>query len=225
VSDQQTTIGKRLGNRTAIILAGAIGFAAGGVGLVAATAATRSDDAPATSADVSVTAETTATSDSASPSSTPASVTVLTVDPSVTVITVDDSASSSSTPDSIDDSASSSSTPNSIDDSDDDSDDDSSSSVPSNSTPSSGSTGSSSPSQPLPAPFTKTYSSNGGSITVSWSGTAFTLVSVDAAAGFEAEIKDARADRVRVEFDNGDDDYRIDVRISDDDNSLRVSIG
>ena len=34
-----------------------------------------------------------------------------------------------------------------------------------------------------------------------------------------------RADRVRVEFDNGDDDYRIEVRISDDDNSVRVDIG
>lgn len=208
MSEQHTTLGKRFGSRTAIILAGAIGFAAGGVGLVAATAGTGPDDNPTTSAAVSVTAQTTATSDLASQSSTPTSVddsvTVLTIDPSVTAVTIDDSDSS---------------TPGTIDDSGDESNDDSSSSLPSNSTP-----GTSSPSQPLPASFTKTYTSGGGSITVSWNGSAFSLVSVAAAPGFEAEIEDARGDRVRVDFDNGDDDHRIEVRISDDDNSVRVRI-
>jgi len=76
---------------------------------------------------------------------------------------------------------------------------------------------------PLPDPFTETYSSAGGSITVSWTGTKFVIDSIDAAPGYTAEIKDQRWDRVRVEFE-GDDDSRIEVRISDDDNSVRVDI-
>lgn len=116
---------------------------------------------------------------------------------------VDDTVNS--TPNSVDDTVSS--TPNSVDD-------DSNSSVPDNSTPG----------QPLPAPFTETYTSAGGSITVTWSGTAFTLDSVNAATGFEAEIHDQRSDRVRVDFESNDGDSRIEVRISDDDNSLRVRI-
>ena len=76
----------------------------------------------------------------------------------------------------------------------------------------------------MPAPFTETYTSAGGSITVSWSGTAFTLGSVTAAEGYSAEVKDSRWDRVRVEFKGDDGDSRIEVRISDDDGSLRVRI-
>ncbi|MCE9621182.1 MAG: hypothetical protein K8R99_02435 [Actinomycetia bacterium] len=110
-----------------------------------------------------------------------------------------------STPDSVDDTVNS--TPNSVDD-------DSNSSVPDNSTPG----------QPLPAPFTETYTSAGGSITVTWNGTAFTLDSVNAATGFTAEIHDQRSDRIRVDFEGNDGDARIEVRISDDDNSLRVRI-
>ncbi len=77
---------------------------------------------------------------------------------------------------------------------------------------------------PLPDPFTKTYVSAGGSITVTWTGTAFVLDSVSASAGFNAEIEDQRWDRIRVRF-RGEGDSRIEVRISDDDNSLRVKIG
>jgi hypothetical protein len=33
--------------------------------------------------------------------------------------------------------------------------------------------------------------------------------------GFQAEIKDDDSDRVRIEFENNDDDWRIEVRISD----------
>ncbi|MDO8362465.1 MAG: hypothetical protein Q7V88_06175 [Actinomycetota bacterium] len=81
----------------------------------------------------------------------------------------------------------------------------------------------STPGRPLPAPFTKTYSSAGGSITVTWDGNSFHLDSVDPADGFQADIHDNEADRIRVDFE-GDDDARIEVRISDDDNSVRVRI-
>lgn len=74
-----------------------------------------------------------------------------------------------------------------------------------------------------PAQFTKTYDSAGGSITVTWSGTAFSLDAVNAAAGHDVEIKDQRWDRIRVEF-RGDTDSRIEVRLSDDDNTIRVRI-
>jgi hypothetical protein len=74
----------------------------------------------------------------------------------------------------------------------------------------------------LPDPFTATYSSSGGSINVTWSGTAFTLNSVSPAPGFGASIEDQAWDRVRVDFEGADVDARIDVRIND--GSLRVRI-
>ena len=77
---------------------------------------------------------------------------------------------------------------------------------------------------PLPAPFSRTYESAGGSVSVTWTGTAFVLESTSAADGFVAEIHDQSWDRVRVDFEGEDGDHRIEVRISDDDNSLRVSI-
>ncbi len=76
----------------------------------------------------------------------------------------------------------------------------------------------------LPDPFTKSYESAGGSITVTWTGTAFVLDSVSASAGFSAEIEDQRWDRIRVRF-HGQADTRIEVRISDDNNQVRVKIG
>ncbi len=215
------TLRQRLGNRTIVIAAGVIGFALGGVSLVAANQSDDSaDDNPSSSIDIS--ASTPTPSNSIDDSSS----TVVTVDtpatlvtapdsssPAVTVITVDDSVddsvddnTSSSTPNTVDDNTSSS-TPNTVDDN-------TSTSGP----------GSSVPTQNLPAPFTRTYSSTGGSITISWSGSAFTLVSVAAADGFTAEVEDARWDRVRVDFEGNDDDARIEVRISDDDGSLRVRI-
>lgn len=76
----------------------------------------------------------------------------------------------------------------------------------------------------LPAPFTQTYHSAGGSITVSWDGAMFSVDAIDAADGFTAEIKDLSSLRVRVEFKGHGEDSRIEVRISDDDNSVRVTI-
>ena len=64
-------------------------------------------------------------------------------------------------------------------------------------------------------PFTRTYDSLGGSITVSWSGTSLALGSIEAAAGFTAEIEHEEPLRVRVRFRSDDADSRIEVRISD----------
>jgi hypothetical protein len=74
----------------------------------------------------------------------------------------------------------------------------------------------------LPAPFTTSYSSAGGSINVTWNGAAFTLDSVSPATGFHAEIEDQAWDRVRVDFEGDDVDARIEVRIND--GQLRVRI-
>lgn len=68
------------------------------------------------------------------------------------------------------------------------------------------------PPNPSDPPFTRQYDSLGGSITVNWNGTALSLLSVSPAAGFSAEIKDQSATRIRVDFDDGDDDSRIEVR-------------
>ncbi|NNE11338.1 MAG: hypothetical protein HKN41_03745 [Ilumatobacter sp.] len=66
------------------------------------------------------------------------------------------------------------------------------------------------------------YSSAGGTITVSWSGTALRLEAVSPASGFRAEIEDQAWDRIRVDFEGDDDDARIDVRFDDGDIRVRV---
>jgi hypothetical protein len=73
----------------------------------------------------------------------------------------------------------------------------------------------------LPAPFTQTYSSSGGSISVTWTGSSFSLGAVSPAAGYSAEIEDQAWDRIRVDFE-GPDDHRVEVRI--DDGQLRVRV-
>lgn len=87
---------------------------------------------------------------------------------------------------------------------------------PSTSTP--GTPDSSAPtSDSLPglAPFTDTYRSLGGSITVTWSGSAFVLQAVSPEVGFVAEVEDATATRVLVRFEGVDADSRIEVRVAD----------
>jgi hypothetical protein len=61
-------------------------------------------------------------------------------------------------------------------------------------------------------PFTNTYETPGGMLTATWNGVSLTLNTVAPAPGFEAEIKDNDPDRLRVEFDNGSADYRIEIR-------------
>lgn len=65
------------------------------------------------------------------------------------------------------------------------------------------------------APFTKTYESAGGAITVNWNGSALSLVSTTPAAGFDPEIENDEPRRIRVRFRSDDSDWRIEVRISD----------
>lgn len=188
--------------RTLIITATAIGVTIGAAGLAGAAQSVLSSNS--FSSDVALEAEvTTPTSDDQATDDTTAGST-----DDTTAGSTDDS-TEDSTENSTDDSTDNT-TGNSTDDSVD-SDDDSSGPSSSN------------PGLPLPAPFTKTYVSGGGSITVTWTGTAFVLGSVDASAGYTAEIEDQRWDRIRVDFE-GANDSRIEVRISDDDNSVRVRI-
>ena len=74
----------------------------------------------------------------------------------------------------------------------------------------------------LPAAFTDTYASAGGSVTVTSTGTDVVLGSVSAAPGFAARIHDQAWDRIRVEFDGGDVDSRIEVRLNDGRIRVRV---
>ncbi len=72
-----------------------------------------------------------------------------------------------------------------------------------------------------PAPFTKTYDSSGGSITVSWNGSSLSLDSVNPAAGYTAEIEDNAATRIRVRF-RGPGDSRIEVRFENGQVTSRI---
>lgn len=64
-------------------------------------------------------------------------------------------------------------------------------------------------------PFTDTYDSVGGSITVSWTGATFALQAVSPAPGFVADVEDSSATRIRVRFEGPDADSRIEVHIAD----------
>jgi hypothetical protein len=72
-----------------------------------------------------------------------------------------------------------------------------------------------------PAPFTKTYDSSGGSITVSWNGSSLSLDSVNPGAGYTGEIEDNAAARIRVRF-RGPGDSRIEVRFENGQVTSRI---
>ena len=76
---------------------------------------------------------------------------------------------------------------------------------------------------PGDTPFTRQYSSAGGSITIRWDGSALSLQAVDPVAGFDAEIEDQSASRIRVRFRSDDEDSRVDVRARDGKVSVDVS--
>ena len=87
------------------------------------------------------------------------------------------------------------------------------------------STSTSSTSVPPPAAFTQSFSSAGGSITVTWNGSFLSLDAINPVAGFAAEIHDNDGTRVRVEFEpsgDGGDDARIEVRVEDGRFEVRV---
>ena len=142
--------------------------------------------------------------DRPTPSAVSVPATNTSVDDNVTTTNSIDDTTDSST--SVEDTADDHATTNSIDDHGDDNS--SSSSTP----------------RSLPEPFTTTSTSAGGSITVSWTGTALTLDSVDPADGSSPEIKDQQWDRVRVEF-KGSTESRIEVRLNDEHGTLSVRIG
>jgi hypothetical protein len=216
-------IRSRFGSRTAVAIAGSVGFALGAGGWVAASHG-GDDPSPATTSSTGVESTIVPTS---GPSTSGVETTVVTtIDPIVTSTVVASTVVASTVvPTSVDVSVSTSvvdastTIPNTtIDDDDDDDDADADADDDDVSTTSSSpanTAASSSTSVPAPAPFTKTYQSAGGSITVTWNGVALSLDAVSPSAGFEAEIDDQASDRVRVEFDNGDADWRIEVRFND----------
>ena len=64
-------------------------------------------------------------------------------------------------------------------------------------------------------PFTETYSSTGGSITVRWDGTALSLQSTDTGSRVRPRGGGRPADRIRVRFRGDDGDFRIEIRVED----------
>jgi hypothetical protein len=62
------------------------------------------------------------------------------------------------------------------------------------------------------APFTETYPSSGGSITVTWNGSSLSLTAATPAPGHVAEVEDSGNTRVRVRF-SGPEESRIEVRV------------
>ena len=186
----------RIGRRSVIIGAAALGFSIGGYTLASAAQSAFFDDNPSQSDLAEVAATDVTTGDTES-----------TIVDDSTLTTIDDSTSSTIDDNGGDDNGSSTSVDDSGNDSDDDDDSTSTTAGSSN---------------PLPAPFTETYNVAGGSITVTWDGAKFHLDAVNAAEGHTPEVE-TRNDRIKVRF-RGDDDSRIEVRISDDDNSLRVKL-
>jgi len=68
----------------------------------------------------------------------------------------------------------------------------------------------------------KTVSSAGGTVTVTYSNGNVFLTGATPALGFSMEIEDAGPDKVRVDFDSGDDE--ISVRIEWKDGRLDIEI-
>ena len=69
------------------------------------------------------------------------------------------------------------------------------------------------PDVPPLQPFTKTYDSAYGSITVNWNGSALSLLTVSPIAGATAEIQDQETLKIRVLFVGGDES-RIEIRVN-----------
>jgi hypothetical protein len=154
-----------------------------------------SDDSTPDSTDDSVDSTTPDSVDDDTSSSTPTSI-----DDDTTPDTTEDSSTPDSTPDTTEDSSTpdtteDSSTPDSIDDDDQ---------VP-----------------PI-APFSKTYTTNGGSVTVTFDGSSLSLSGVTPAPGFVIERQEARGDRVRVRFES--DDNRSEIEVGFHDGELREEV-
>jgi hypothetical protein len=72
-----------------------------------------------------------------------------------------------------------------------------------------------------PAPSTETHDSSGGSITVTWNGSALSLDAVNPADGHTAEIEDNTPTRIRVRF-RGPAESRIEVRVENGEVTERI---
>lgn len=201
-------ISRLLGNRAAVLAAASVGFLIGATGLAAAQQGA-DDPAPVTTlAAAGTTVVTTDTSVDDSTSTTTGETTNL---PAITVdVAVPDPADDRSTSAAVTGDGGSTSVPTVTSTTIDDNDSVTSTSVQ----------------RALPAAFTETYRSSAGSISVSWSGTAFSISSINPAAGFVAEIEDNSWDNVRVDFEPDDDDLddvRIEVRLHDGTIRVRIS--
>ncbi len=230
------SIRHRLGSRTAVVVAGAVGFAIGATGFVAAqdgqpepvgADATLAVDGTVAATVPEATADTTPDSTLLSPTTIDITIPTLptesTIDhdtsstaPDVTIDDTTDDTIDDTAPDTTADDSTSSTAPDTTIDDNDENDDDTTSSTAPDTT-----VDDTTPARTSPAPFSETYASAGGSISVSWSGTAFSLDSISPAGGFVAEIEDNAWDRIRVDFE-GDDDFRIEVRLND--GAIRVRI-
>jgi hypothetical protein len=153
-----------------------------------------SDDSTPDSTDDSVESTTPDSVEDDTSSSTPTSIDDDTT-PDSTPDTTEDSSTPDSTPDTTEDSSTPVSTPDSIDDDDQ---------VP-----------------PI-APFSKTYTTNGGSVTVTFDGSSLSLSGVTPAPGFVIERQEARGDRVRVRFES--DDNRSEIEVGFHDGELREEV-
>lgn len=222
----------RIGNRMAVVGAAVAGFALGAAGFAAA-----SHDSGGVGVEAQVEAQVDAeraddVNSSSSPSSSSSTAVSTTVDdddttstPRRTSVIVAAAAPTTSVGRSLSVDASSTSVANTIDDDDDST----STSVANTIDDDNGSTSTSvvttnAPS--APAPFTQTYSSAGGSITVTWNGSSLSLDAINANAGFVGEIEDGGGSRVRVDFESnsgsGGDDARIEVRVEGGQIEVRV---
>jgi hypothetical protein len=214
----------RIGHRALIVVAGAAGFALGAAGFVAASHDSGElEHAASSSASSSSTSVSTTVEEAEDDTSTSVATTVEddddntstsvanTVDATSTSVDDDDDTSTSvaTTIDDDGDDNTSTSVATTIDDDDDTSTSSSTTNAPAG-----------------PAPFTQSYSSTGGSITVTWNGASLSLDAINPAPGFAAEIEDAGGSRVRVDFesngDSGGDDARIEVRVEDGRLEVRV---
>ena len=153
-----------------------------------------SDDSTPDSTDDSVDSTTPDSVEDDTSSSTPTSIDDDTT-PDSTPDTTEDGSTPDSTPDTTEDSSTPASTPDSIDDDDQ---------VP-----------------PI-APFSKTYTTNGGSVTVTFDGSSLSLSGVTPAPGFVIERQEARGDRVRVRFES--DDNRSEIEVGFHDGELREEV-
>lgn len=212
-------IRKFLKNRTAVVAAASAGFLIGAAGFAAAeggviggaddSTATIPSSVASTLPDATTPTTAPATDPTTAPSTDPATTapatdptTAPSTDPATTAPATDPGTTGPTT--SVEDDA----TSTSVEDEDETGDDSTSTSVEDDED------------NAAVEAFTKTYTSAGGSITVTWDGSRLTLDAVTPNAGFSAQVEEQSSDRVRVDFESdegnsgsGNNESRIEVRV------------